>query len=404
MSKKILFFLFLLIVIGFVSYIFYLNPNEVLVSLGGSKTIETPMAVVLISTFCLGLFASALVAFYFATKQKIALWITQKKLAAANDHEQQTLQAKVAFWSERDKVGEKLLLRTHPNQTGYLLSQVILIENLITKNDFEKARSILEPLRVQNFDNLALLSLSASLNEKQENYTAALDNLSVILKSDPENKFALRKSIENLKKLSRFSKAIELQQQLIHLLSGEVYREAQEELAKLQLDEARARYAESKDEQTFEQELLNVLKQHKEFPSALGEIARLKAGSQDYEEASDCLVRAYLVAGEVNYLDQLVSMWLSAQNPAKAISYLQKINSKKDKDSFSCKAKIVLAKLYVRLEMLEHANSEIEELDKLKAEVNGCAHEVTKLEASLLMKQKSYAKACDRLSELANLS
>ena len=125
MAKRISIFLIALLLVGTVSYLFYLNPDSIAVHYSRANTWEAPLAVVIITVFFLGAAFVGLIGVYLSTKRSLHDWLERRKYRRQRAHEKLLLEGRSDlavknFDSAREKF-RKVTNEDDKNTLGWLL-------------------------------------------------------------------------------------------------------------------------------------------------------------------------------------------------------------------------------------------------------------------------------------------
>ena len=345
-------------IIAVVTYLWLLNPEQVSFTYKQGTVWQGPLALLLIVTFLTGTIFSAIFSFFFGTLRLFSDWLDARKRKTA-------LTAKGLFVVGREYLAtgvlddaestfRKILLSTPDD----IIARTSLAQTLQQKGDLRSALIVLEQARPQHSHNLELLVMLAELNDKLGNKTAAYDNLSLVLKSHPQNIFALEKLVGYCTALERIDEAIQYQRQLIRLNTNTALETKQEQLADLEFLVAKK----TQDEATLEE----LLKKNRNYAPAMAELASILETKGNFDKASKLLIKAFDKSTDVKYLGQLATLWLKLDDPSKAISQIRAaIKSGQNDENKLIAASLFLVNLLLHLEVIDEARIELNKIDAL---------------------------------------
>lgn len=358
MAKRISIFLLALLLVGLVCYLFYLNPDTVGVRYSSANSWEAPLAVIVISFFFAGAAFVGIIGVYLSTKRSLHDWFERRKDRRKRVHEQLLLEGRSELAVKNfDAAREKFRRVTNEDEKN-TLGWLLLADATEEARGVAEALKILDQARRSNSSNLELLFRAADINEKLMNITAAYDNLNLVLQTQPDNTAALKKLVIFAERLGRIDEGIEFCRTLMRFVSHEEREALQNKLASLEVRAAAKKFA--KDHAALRKELDAVLRRHRDFAPAFGEMARIEREANNLPAASRLWARAFQHSDNTEYLDQISSMWLDIDNPEQAITAVK--NAVVSRKNTSVRGRLYLAHLYLSLEMLEEARSELSSL------------------------------------------
>ena len=397
MSEKIIkILLLILLAAGVVSYLYYLNPQPVTVSLGGTKPFEVPLAIALIFTFGSGALSIAFFLLLFGLKIRFQNWRAQRQAATERHHQQlhQSARDKLAlgdFAAARNIFGK--IISRDPED---LSARVSLARSYQKENRLREALSVLDDARANQKKSIDLLMLAAELNQGMGNNTAAHDNAALVLTLAPGNPFALRLLVQSASGLARFNEAIEYQKELIKSASGEKLAQEQQALAHLELELAKQQNLGNRA--GLRKEVEAVLRRHRDFLPALRLLAEIALEENATEEAGRYLIRIFLLSGDTGCLEELALAWLKLNNPQKALQALHTVLEQRSVEPWIIlRARLVLCELLLQLEMVDEARQELELLGTPASKDAHCKLPSQLLWAHLRQKQGRPEEALDML-------
>lgn len=354
MSKRIYRLLLALLTVAIISALFLLNPQLAEVHLGQGHSYNSPMALILILTFISGtLFAFAL-AFVSQFQLSMQAWREKRLRVSERAHLKQLVGIRelVALEDYQDASAKLAhILKEDPDNAVARSLLATCQDNL---GNPQAALRTLEEGRGRIISSAELYLKAALIFEKQGNLTAALDNLSLLLKSYPSSKKVLREGVRIAEKLDDLDRAVQFQERLLKLVSNLEYQDSQLKLAELELKQIR-----KKSKSIQPEELSRLLKKHRSFAPAFEFQAELDLLRGDAELASRAYLRAFELSGEINILGKIALLWLKKDDPDRAIRNIK--SALKDRDSLSGRAYLVC--LTAALGMSDEAKKELVRLE-----------------------------------------
>ncbi|MCC6952839.1 MAG: DUF1049 domain-containing protein, partial [Deltaproteobacteria bacterium] len=208
MSSRLvkLFGFFALVVV--LSYIYVLNPSDVTVNISRSRAWVAPLALVLITTFSLGIFVTALIGFFIGARVSFQHWRERKRFQQVEEHHRRLERIREELVSENWDRACGALKRVIDEDPENVVARSMYAEALCRMKHFNEAFMVLDEARASFADNRELPILAARIHMERGNYTAALDNFAIVLKGDPDNQYALRNAKICAAKLGQYQHAV----------------------------------------------------------------------------------------------------------------------------------------------------------------------------------------------------
>jgi tetratricopeptide (TPR) repeat protein len=354
MSKRIYRIILALLTVALISALFLLNPQTAEVHLGRGHSYMLPMALILILTFVAGsLFAFAL-AFVSQFQLSWEAWrerrlrtserahlkdlVGIRELVALENYQEASVKLSQILKEDADNAVARSLLATCQDELG---------NPLLALRTLEEGRG-----RAINSSELYLKA--ATIYEKQGNLTAALDNISLLLKSHPNSKKVLREGVRIAERLDDLDRAVQFQERLLKVTNNMEYQDEQARLAKLELSNIK------KKPQTIQpEELSRLLKKHRTFAPAYEFQAELDQLRGESELATRSYLRGFELSGDTDILAKVAMLWLKKDDPDKAVRNIK--TALRDKDSLFGRAYLVC--LTAALGMSDEASKELVRLE-----------------------------------------
>ncbi|MFQ5647068.1 MAG: tetratricopeptide repeat protein, partial [bacterium] len=256
------------------------------------------------------------------------------------------------------------------------------------ENNFPKAiENHLKAHRLKE-DNVDILLKLVDDYERSGRHSEALQPIKQIIELDNSNLFAHLKKRELLINQKNWAEAEQVQKKIISLTRNRKQKEIEEKSYQGIMFEYGVKQKEAGEYEEAIDIFRQLLKEEKEFLPAYLEISDtyLKAGES--EEALKILERAIKQSPSVILLLEMERICLEQENPSRIIELYDGSINKQPSDY---RLNLLLGHLYLRLEMLDEAVAQFEEV------VNK-GHDVPALHiyrAELLQRLENYEKACN---------
>ncbi len=325
MFKKTLFILTIISVFAIVAFLVIANSTAVdfvlLPSipglLSGTKLENFNLGVIVIGFFSLGFIFAWIFTSWMMLRGMIQRKFVEYDVKKRDNFIKTMLEAREAMaakdWTKAQSIWEKIL-SLDPSK---VLSNVEISKILEQQGKPNDALKRIDQARMTAPENVEVLFRAADLNIANSNYTAALDNLALILVKHPNQKAALL--ARNLsEKINRLADALEYNERAVELGNVSDYQEfkARMEFQKIRFDA----YPETVDGRiTQVKELQKFLKKYKDYLLAILAIAELEEKNQNYLESAELFLRASKISKNPDHWNKAIQMFIDQGHSDKAL-------------------------------------------------------------------------------------
>lgn len=349
-----------LIVLTAVLYIVLLNRDPITVHLAGENTFTAMGGVVLIVTFGLGILTASLVGVFFGVRS----YLREQRLHAKERKRKALLEglrlarSHVASreWNKARAEYEQLI-RRHPHDS---IARVELSQVIEQQGDPREALRLVDAARVETPHDVEVLLRAAELNVALNNKTAAVDNLALVLASQP-SKYAARMARDLSEELERFDDALEYQDRLDGL--GYQGKESERYKSRIRFK----KLLKDTPDALQLQEALTVFVKREHSSSALEKLADLCAAAGDKLGAAQHLARVARQDGAIEPLKRANALWLELNQPEQALATVR-ATSKETSGATRVAVELELIRILITLRMLDEAKGALAKLPALLAE------------------------------------
>lgn len=349
-----------LIFIGLACYAFILNPSSVTVRFSAQHSISAPLAIVLISTFGIGILLTALFALYLGLK---AQWRERGFKARERNHQrthQILLEARgliaAGEWSVAEQKWQNIVVKNPED----IVARVELSRCLEGRGDLAEALRVLDAARAIDSKNVEVLFRAAEINLALGNKTAALDNLSLIINNEPCAR-AIVWARNIAEDLGRLDEALHYHQLLSRLATEQ--RHADEIFVRI-----RIKQIEANPELNLQKKLSEVRKLSKSYAQQAApylKLAELERSQGDIEASVKNLLMASKVTGDPTYWHDAAVLWVKADQPQRAVAAAKSAINDSPKGIARIASELELIKLYLTLDMNDEALESLHSLEPL---------------------------------------
>ncbi len=322
---------------------------------------DKPLSVFILASFFLGV----AITFLFGLLGKITGFFRsrgeRKKHAKIVDHHEELVTGRELLAAGDFEQAEGTFQKLFNRNSEDLLASSMLAETLHKQGNYEEALKVVDKARQTQPENIELLFLGAKINEDMKNYTAAYDNLAIVVKKQPRNIPALKKLVSMSAPLKRFDEAIDYQSKLMRLVENSERPEQLKVLADLELAKAKTNAA--REGSSLKQAIEGVVKRHKNYSPALAALGDAFLEDGDKKTAVRLFSKSYTNDCNAAHLDRVADILVAEDEPQKALEVLKKsIQSVPGEKAIG--GRISLVNLFLRLEMIEEAQAEFEKLQE----------------------------------------
>jgi tetratricopeptide (TPR) repeat protein len=305
MLRLFLRFLALGLIVCLVLYVVVLNREPATLRLGEAWQISAASGFIYIGVFAVGVLLSLLVGVLFGA---LMYWRERRLIALEKrrqSFEQMILKARSYLASDEWQKARDLwqqILRKDPDN---IVARVELSRSFQGSGDLQESLRVLDLTRATFKENGEVLFRAVELNLALGNQTAALDNLGLLLRAQPNHKAAAMARDIALR-LGKLDDAFEYQQQVESLgFSGEDYSAIRADLAfRRGVQDAGG------DNGRLVEFLVSFTKKHPQHSGASEKLASLWLEEGRVENAADLLAKSAKTSQGVEGWSRLASLWL----------------------------------------------------------------------------------------------
>ncbi len=353
--------LFVIIFLAVLSLLAFFNKDSVNITIWKGITFEeVPVIALIFISSVTGVLSMFIIAAFRDARRFLGSWQIQRQFKKEAKIQETYLKGLDAFFASRYQEARELFTRVIDYDNAHINSLLRLGDISFIENDYAKAKEfylMCKEIRPKNIE--ALLSIE-KVFESQEKWSDAIKYLDDILEIDDGNLKALNMKRDIYEKNRKWEEIIDVQQKVLKCkLSPEDEAKETRNLLSYKYELGRF-YLETGSVEKAIKLLKSIIKSEKSFAAAYIALAGAYARDGNGEDAQDILVKGYEATSSLVFLGRLEEHFIKKGEPGNIIDLYQKAIQVDQKD---LKLRFFLAKLYFRLEMIDHAQETIDSID-----------------------------------------
>ncbi len=352
--------LIVIIFLAVMGVLAYFNSGTVELTVWKDVTHPIPVVALILASTAVGILTMFVIYAIRDARRYYDVWQIQrqnKKEAKVQDSYSKGVEAFHAARLENSRELFTGVIESVPNHANALLR---IGDIALKENDFAGAKDYyMRALEVKPRSIEVLLSL-VNTADAQQKWQESLKHLNTILEIDDENKAVLQRKRSLLEQRKNWEELIELQGKVLKtkLVPEEEARE-NVRMTGYKCELGRS-YIGSGDVDKAIKSLKAVIKHDDKFTSAYLAVSDAYKKDGNAKEAENILLKGYETTQSMVILAVLEDHYISEGEPGTIIEIYQQALQKNPKDA---KLRFLLAKLYYRLEMIDHVMDTINAVD-----------------------------------------
>ncbi|GAB4536822.1 MAG: tetratricopeptide repeat protein [Thermodesulfovibrionia bacterium] len=350
MAKLTVFIVIVFLIV--LSLLAFFNKHSVELTVWQGVTYEIPVVALILISAAIGTFSVFITVAIRDARRYIENWREQRQHKKALRIQELYSKGMNAFFASRYDEAEDFfnkILNEEPNHTNALLR---IGDIYFNKNDLSKAREYYTKAIEIEPRNIEIIFSLERLSETQERWQEALRYLDNILEIDDDNPKALYKKRDILDRNKRWEELLDVQNMIIKSDISVDEKKTEEERLNFYRYELGAYYMEHGDTERAIKILRSIMKADKDFIPAYITLADAYLKEGNTEEAEDVLRKGLAETSSLVILVRLEDHLMAMGEPDRAIESYQRAIQLAPQDM---RLYFFLAKLYYRLEMIDHA-------------------------------------------------
>jgi tetratricopeptide (TPR) repeat protein len=387
---------FLIIFLAVLSLLAFFNKESVSVTVWKGITYEDiPVIALIFMSAAAGIISMFLIAVVRDARRGLNSWQIQrkhKKEARILDSYSKGLEA---FFARRYEEAAELLTGVLDHDPDHVNSLLRLGDISFNNRELSKAEEFYLKAREVNPKSIEPLLSLERMAEAQNKWTEAVKHLDNILDIDSDNLHILNKKRDVYQRTGKWEELLDVQHKILKCkLSPEQEKEENKKLLGYKYELGRF-YIEAGPVDKAIKMLKGVIKADRNFTAAYLSLADAYMKEGNHKEAQAVLLKGHEETSSMVFLVRLEDYFINEGEPGTIIDIYQKAAQKNQKNS---QLQFFLAKLYYRLEMIDHAFDTINAIDTTSFDYP----DLHSLLGSIYERRSEYEKAADEFKKALN--
>ncbi len=350
MAKLTVFLVIVFLII--LSLLAFFNKHSVNITVWQGVTYELPVVALILISAAIGTFSVFITVAIRDARRYLDHWKEQRQHRKALRIESLYSKGMDAFFASRYDEAREFFAKIIDEEPAHINALLRLGDISFNKGDLVRAREFYAKANEIRPRNIEVILSLARLFESQERWQEALRYLDNILEIDDENPNALYRKREIFEKGRRWEELIDIQNKIIK--SDVLVEEKEKEEKNLNgyKYELGVYYLGQGDTEKAIKTFKSIIKLDKDFVAAYLALADAYLKDGDPDDAEEVLRRGFAETFSLVILARLEDHLMAMGEPDKAIDIYQQAIHQRPQD---VRLQFLLAKLYYRLEMIDHA-------------------------------------------------
>jgi tetratricopeptide (TPR) repeat protein len=343
-----------------ISLLAFLNKGTVDLTVWEGINYEMPVIALVIISTAAGILSMFIIVVIRDARKYIDSWQIQRQQKKESKIGESFSKGLNAFFAYRYDEAEELFTRVIEDEPSHLEALLRLGDISCDRQEYVKAKDYYLKARELKPRNIEVLLSLEKVSIRGKNWQDALKYLDSILEIDDANIMVLHRKRDIYEANGKWDELMDVQQKILKCkLSEEEQKEEDRILLGYKYELGRHYYG-TGDTDKAVKTFKSALKTDKDFISAYLSLAEIYMKEGNTKESESVLLKGYEETSSLVILAQLENYYITEGAPGTIIDLYQKAVQKDPRD---LKHQFFLAKLYYRLEMIDHAFETINNMD-----------------------------------------
>lgn len=355
------YFFIIMVFLGIISLLAFLNKGTVDLTVWKGVVIdEIPVIALVIISTAVGILSMFIIVVIRDARKYIDSWQIQRQQKKESKIGESFSKGSNAFFAYRYDEAEELLTRVMEDDPSHIETLLRLGDISYDRQEYVKAKDFYLKARELKPRNIEVLLSLEKVSSAGKNWQDALKYLDSILEIDDANIMVLRRKRNIYEENGKWDELMDVQQQILKCKLSEEEQKEEDGILLGYKYELGSHYSETGDTDKAVKTFKAVLKTDKDFISAYLSLAEIYMKEGNTKESEAVLLKGYEETSSLVILAKLENYYITEGAPGTIIDLYQKAVQKDPRD---IKHQFFLAKLYYRLEMIDHAFETINNMD-----------------------------------------
>lgn len=351
--------LFIAFAIGFL-YFWGINPGEVTIFLTSDLSYTLPSAIMFMGVLLAGLLIGTAIHLICAFLLSFKGWRSGRNLKKSEEISAIYRSGVGRLLSGDLKKARTLLKKALDRDPKRVDSHLALASVALQEGNTQEGIELLQKARKLDPKGIEVLFKLAATYEEQDKHTEAMAVYKELLGSDADNRKAMRALRDIQIKLDNWQEALTLQKRILKVTSSGPKVDTEKKIMlQLRYEVARQALEEGDRDQAIDT-CRDIIKQDAAFTPARVTLGDAYRGADRINDAVKVYQEGYRALKKSIFLSRLEDLYINAEDPAALLAFYHSQMEADDKDLL---LKLYLARLYLRLEMVDEAMQHLSDLE-----------------------------------------
>lgn len=351
--------LFVVFALGFL-YFWGINPGDVTVFLTSEVSYTVPAAIMLISVLLVGLFIGTAIHLICAFLLRFKGWKQGHNLKKAEEISTIYRSGVGRLLSGDLKKARTLLKKALDRDPKRVDSHLALASVALQEGNVQEGIDLLQKARKLDPKGIEVLFKLATTYEEQDKLTEAMAVYKELLGSDADNRKAMRALRDIQIKIGNWQDALVLQKRILKVTSSGPKVDSEKRiLLQLRYEVARHALEQGEGDQAIDT-CRDIIKQDASFTPARVTLGDAYRQADRTSDAVKVYQEGYRALKKSIFLARLEDLYINAEDPAALLAFYR---SQMEADGQDLLLKLYLARLCLRLEMVDEAMQHLSDLE-----------------------------------------
>ncbi len=388
---KLSFFIILIFLVVLI-FLALLNKGLVDLTIWNGISYQIPVIALILISAATGMLSMFIVVAIRDTRRYVNSWQIQRRQKKAAKIQHLYAKGLDAFFAGRHEEAEELFTRVIEDEPDHCDALLRLGDIFFSREEFIRAKDFYLRAGEIRPKNIEILLSLQKVSEALQKWDEAVKYIDQIMETGGENTKILYRKRDIYERNGEWEEVIDVQQKILKSkLSEDDQKKENRNLLGYRYELGRHLFRTGAADRAIKT-LKAVLKADKDFIAAYPALAEIYMQEGNTKEAREILLNGYRTTSSLVILVRLEEHYIAQGEPGAIIDLYQKQIQQNPRD---LKLQLLLAKLYYRLEMIDHA---FETMNNIDTSAFDFSHLHT-LFGSIYERRSEYEKAIDEFKK-----